>query len=193
MREFIRKNLANFITSFRIPFSLCMIFYPVLSKGYFIFFTLSGLTDVADGIIARKLGIKSEFGAKLDSVSDLVFYIIACAKLVPYLAVNMRRSLWVMLFTVLSLRIFLYIFAFIKYSRFLSHHTYLNKATGVCIFLTIYLIPLLKDKSEIIFFLTGLVGILAVSEEIFIVAISDREESDTHTLIDAISRRRANS
>ena len=98
-----------------------------------------------------------------------------------------------MLFTVLSLRIFLYIFAFIKYSRFLSHHTYLNKATGVCIFLTIYLIPLLKDKSEIIFFLTGLVGILAVSEEIFIVAISDREESDTHTLIDAISRRRANS
>ncbi len=190
MKDFVRKNLANFVTAFRIPFSLMMLFYDVLSPQYFLFFTLAGATDVADGTIARKLGTKSSFGARLDSISDLVFYIIACAKLIPYLVSSMPLALWIMLFAVLALRVALYISAFIRYRCYLSHHTYLNKATGVCIFFTIYLIPLLKDKACIAIAMTILVGFIAVTEEIAIVAISERQESDVHTLIDAVSRRR---
>lgn len=34
------------------------------------------MTDVLDGLIARKFGYVSELGAKLDSIADLVFYSI---------------------------------------------------------------------------------------------------------------------
>lgn len=192
MKDFFRRNLANFITALRIPFSLMMLSFDVFSRGYYLFFSLAGITDVIDGTIARKLGIKSSFGARLDSISDLVFYITACAMMLPYLLSEMRRELWVMLIAVLALRVLLYIFAFIKYRCYLSHHTYLNKATGVCIFFTIYLIPVLKDKAEIAIAMTIAVGILAVAEEIAIVAMTDKQENDVHTLIDVIARRKSN-
>ena len=37
-------------------------------------YTFAGLTDVLDGWLARKTGRASEFGARLDSVADLLFY-----------------------------------------------------------------------------------------------------------------------
>lgn len=191
MRDFIRRNLANFVTALRIPFSLMMVPFDIFSKGYFIFFTLAGITDVVDGTIARKLNIKSVFGSRLDSVSDFVFYIIACAKLSPFLFSNVDLKLWLYLGLILVLRLFCYIFALIKYGCYLSHHTYLNKATSVGMFFTIYTMPLIPSYIGMTIGLTLTIALLAVIEEIFIVALSDKHESDVHTVLDAIARRRA--
>jgi len=191
MRDFIRRNLANFVTALRIPFSLMMVPFDIFSRGYFIFFTLAGITDVVDGAIARKLNTKSVFGSRLDSVSDFLFYLIACAKLVPFLLLHLQRRLWCYMGFVFILRLFCYIFALVRYGCYPSHHTYLNKATGVVTVFTIYTMPLIPDCIGLTAALTLTVALLAAIEEIFIIAIADKHQSDVHTVLDAIARKRA--
>ena len=47
--------------------------------------TISGLTDALDGWLARKLRCESAFGAKLDSVADLLFYAVMIFRILPIL------------------------------------------------------------------------------------------------------------
>lgn len=59
--------IANFVTILRIVFSLIMLFFSVLSPGFYFCYLLAGITDMVDGTIARKPGTESEFGQKLDT------------------------------------------------------------------------------------------------------------------------------
>ena len=67
-------NEADTVTSIRMAASFFLLFLPLKSIWFLVIYTFAGLTDVLDGWIARKTGSASEFGAKLDSVSDLLFY-----------------------------------------------------------------------------------------------------------------------
>lgn len=64
---------------------LCMIL-PLKSIWFLVIYTFAGLTDVLDGWIARKTGSASEFGARLDSVSDLLFYGVILIRFFPVLS-----------------------------------------------------------------------------------------------------------
>ena len=67
------KQLPNSITFLRIPFSIAMLVVPPFSVRFWIFYLSSGLTDMMDGVLARKLHQESAFGAKLNSIADFVF------------------------------------------------------------------------------------------------------------------------
>ena len=68
------KNIPNFITMLRILGTICLFFVEPFTVAFFVIYSLAGITDVLDGFVARRLKATSEFGAKLDSASDLVFY-----------------------------------------------------------------------------------------------------------------------
>ena len=78
-------NTADTITSVRIASSLFLLFLPLGSVGFLVVYTLTGLTDVLDGWLARKTGTASDFGARLDSAADLLFYAILLLRLFPVL------------------------------------------------------------------------------------------------------------
>ena len=81
-----RWNTADTITSVRIVFSLVLPFLTLYSVWFFVVYTITGLTDALDGWIARKTGMDSEFGAKLDSVADLLLYSVLLIRFFPVLA-----------------------------------------------------------------------------------------------------------
>ena len=64
------KQLPNIITFLRIPLSIAMLVVSPFSLFFWIFYLSSGLTDIIDGFLARKLHQESSFGAKLDSIAD---------------------------------------------------------------------------------------------------------------------------
>ena len=81
-----KENIPNLLTLIRfilIPF----IYASVLSKHYLtglIIFTISALTDVLDGYIARKYNLVTDFGKMMDAISDKlltnsVLIILACS------------------------------------------------------------------------------------------------------------------
>ena len=67
------KHIANILTGCRILGSILLLFFPVFSLAFYIIYLLCGFSDMIDGTIARKTNSASEFGAKLDTVADLVF------------------------------------------------------------------------------------------------------------------------
>ena len=78
-------NMADTVTAIRMAASLFLLFFQVQSMRFLVVYTFAGLTDVFDGWIARKLGKESEFGARLDSIADLVFYGVVLVQLFPIL------------------------------------------------------------------------------------------------------------
>ena len=65
--------MANVITGLRILVSAVLLFCPVFSPIFYVLYLIAGLSDMADGIVARKTNSVSEFGSRLDGVADFVF------------------------------------------------------------------------------------------------------------------------
>lgn len=71
------KYIPNILTSIRIisiPF-IIVLFKLNKIEAAIIIATITAITDCFDGFIARKFKVESEFGAKLDAVSDKFFAI----------------------------------------------------------------------------------------------------------------------
>ena len=78
------KHIPNALTIIRfllIPFILFYIFTGNYILA-FIFFTLSGITDIADGCIARKYNLISNFGKLMDPLADKLTQIATLTSLV---------------------------------------------------------------------------------------------------------------
>ena len=65
--------MANVITGLRILVSAVLLFCPVFSPIFYVLYLIAGLSDMVDGVIARKTNSVSEFGSRLDGVADFVF------------------------------------------------------------------------------------------------------------------------
>lgn len=128
------KYLPNCITALRIVGTAALIFTKPMSIWFYIVYCLTGITDVLDGFIARKFKLTSEFGAKLDSIADLLFYTVMGIMIMPVLLETLPLSLWCGVITVIALRLASYITAAIKFKRFASTHSILNKLTGAAVF-----------------------------------------------------------
>ena len=70
--------------------ALFLLFLPLGSVRFLAVYTLAGLTDALDGWLARKTGTASPFGARLDSIADLLFYGILILWLFPVLWKSFR-------------------------------------------------------------------------------------------------------
>ena len=57
--------MANVITGLRILVSAVLVFCPVFSQIFYVLYLIAGLSDMIDGIIARKTNSVSEFGSRL--------------------------------------------------------------------------------------------------------------------------------
>ena len=86
-----------------------------------------------DGTVARKMGSASDFGAKLDTVSDFVFMAVALIKFVPHLHIPVW--LWIWIGVVAMIKLGNAAWGFVRTKNLISPHTVLNKATGLLLFL----------------------------------------------------------
>lgn len=136
-----KLNTADVLTLLRIAGTLALLFLRPLSAGFLWIYALTGLTDVLDGWVARKTKTASEFGARLDSIADLLFYTVMLLRIFPFLWAALPSDIWYAVAGILILRLATYGIAAVKYHRFASLHTYLNKLTGGAVFLIPFLLP----------------------------------------------------
>ena len=135
--------MANAITGLRILTSLALLFCPVFSPAFYALYLIGGLSDMADGIIARKTDSVSEFGSRFDSIADLVFTAVCLMKILP--AVDIPIWLYVWTAAIALIRILNIITGYAVQKRYVAVHTAMNKVTGVLLFLlplTLTIVPL---------------------------------------------------
>ena len=78
------KHIPNILTILRFLF-IPIILYFIFTGNYIlgiVFFTISGITDVLDGFIARKFNFISNFGKLIDPLADKLTQISVLASLV---------------------------------------------------------------------------------------------------------------
>ena len=133
-------TLPNCISILRMVGTLCLLGTAPLSTSFFVIYTLTGVTDVLDGWLARRTGTESALGARLDSIADLLFYAVMLGKLLPALLRRFPAALWYVVGAIVLIRLASYGVAAWKYRTFASLHTYLNKLTGAVVFLLPYVL-----------------------------------------------------
>ena len=160
------KNLPNILSYARIAGTVWLIIMEPLTPLFLTVYTLTGVTDVLDGAIARKYGTTSEKGARLDSIADLMFYTISLARIMPALWRNLPHTIWYAVGALLVVRGLAYLVDAVKNHRFASIHTYLNKATGLLVFGVVYFI---NTKAAVPYCWTVCaVGMIASLQELYL-------------------------
>ena len=122
------KHLANMITITRMVCAAILPFARPFSPLFWSLYAYGGISDLADGPIARALKRQSDFGAKLDSVADAMFFLAVMITVVP--AIAFPTWIWICAIAILCLRVTAYLIGYQKYRAFSALHTYANKATG---------------------------------------------------------------
>ena len=125
--------MANIISASRILISIVLLFFPAFSPAFYILYITAGITDMIDGSVARKTGKVSEFGAKLDSIADIVFVVICLVKLLPVIHIPLWLYVWIGI--IVLIRIVNIVSGFIVQNRFVMLHTVMNKVTGFLLFI----------------------------------------------------------
>lgn len=185
MKRFL--TLPNLFTALRIAGAACLLLIEPLSPAFFMIYTLSGISDVLDGVIARFTHSTTEFGAKLDSAADLLFYFVMMVRIFPTLWERLPRAIWIFVGIVLMLRLASYLTAALKYHRFAALHTYLNKLTGLMVFMTPYFIC--TPVGTFYCFAACTVGCLASAEELTIHIVRNEYRPGVMTIIDLIGEK----
>lgn len=129
-----RAWIPNLITCLRIFGAIILLFLSPLGTSFYIVYSVCGISDVVDGFLARRLGTSGPFGAKLDSVSDLLFYTVFLVRLLPRLRKALPCWIWFAVAAVVFIRLCSYLTAAFRLKEFSARHTILNKISGVLVF-----------------------------------------------------------
>ena len=86
-----------------------------------------------DGWIARKSKNESEIGARLDSIADMIFVVVAMMKVLPVL--NLTNGIVIWIVAIIFIKMENVICSYINDKKIVLPHTIANKITGFVLFI----------------------------------------------------------
>lgn len=113
--------------------SVVLWFVAPLSVSFGIIYLLCGFSDMIDGPIARKTGNATPFGAKLDSIADMLFVAVCLVRLLPVF--NIPTWLWIWIIVIFCIKIINIVSGFVCWKKLVLLHTMANKVSGLLLFL----------------------------------------------------------
>ena len=125
--------MANILTCIRIICSIVLLFCPAFSPAFYVLYVTAGLSDMADGALARKTGTVSEFGSKLDTAADFVLVAVCLIKLIPVIHVPTWLIIWIIVIAVI--KAINLISGYVVRKEMPALHTVMNKVTGILLFM----------------------------------------------------------
>ena len=137
-------NLPNGITLLRILCSLTLLFCMPLSLTFYVLYAAAGLSDIFDGLIARKTNTASKFGAKLDTFADIVFAAVTLIKLLPILELPVWIIIWVGVIALIKLVNIA--IGFVRKHTLTAVHSVINKVTGALVFILPFTLPIINIR-----------------------------------------------
>lgn len=127
------KQIPNLLSVSRIALCLPLLLVDAMTVPFWVLYVIAGTTDILDGFLARRWGIESKFGARLDSFADFVFVLAVGYKLFPWL--KLPATLWVMIGLIALVKTVNAVSAYLVRQRIEFLHTKANKLTGFLLFI----------------------------------------------------------
>ncbi len=132
------KHLPNILTSLRMVGAVALLLCDVVGTTFWVLYTLCGLSDIADGWLARKLKCVTRTGALLDSLADICF--VACCALALLPIIELPRWLWLWAGVIVAIKVMNQLSALVMYGRCYFPHTTANKWAGFLLFIALPII-----------------------------------------------------
>ena len=127
------KRIPNILSASRIMLCLPLLLVDAMTVPFWVLYVIAGTTDMLDGFLARRWGVESKFGARLDSLADFVFVLAVGYKLFPWL--KLPAALWMMTGLIVLVKASNAVSAYIVRHRIEFLHTKANKLTGFLLFI----------------------------------------------------------
>ena len=116
----------------RIALCLPLLMVDAMTLPFWVLYVIAGLTDMLDGFLARRWGVESKFGARLDSMADFVFVLVVGYMLFPWL--KLPTTLWMIISLIVMVKVINAISSFVVKYKIEYLHTKANKLTGFLLF-----------------------------------------------------------
>ena len=176
------RHLPNLLSALRLAAAPVLVALAMTGElGIFTVVLVPALvTDIADGYLARRLGVTSRFGALLDSLADLVLFAAAvfgvwCFHPELLLRHPAAGGLLITCWLVEPL------VALLRYGRISSFHTYASKVAAYLLGFMVAAL-FLWGVPEALFYAAVGAGIAASIEEILLIAVLPQWRSDVRGL-----------
>ena len=129
------KHLPNILSSLRIVGAVALLLCDVVGTTFWALYTLCGISDMADGWLARKMKCVTKTGALLDSLADICFVACLCPLLLPIL--ELPQWLWLWAGVIAAIKVVNQLSALVMYGRCCFPHTTANKWAGFLLFIAV--------------------------------------------------------
>ena len=129
------KCLPNILSSLRMVGAVALLPCNVSSSTFWVLYIVCGISDIADGWLARKLKCVTKTGALLDSLADICFVACCAWKLLPIL--ELPQWLWLWAGVIVAMKVVNQLSALVMYGRCCFPHTLANKVTGFLLFIAV--------------------------------------------------------
>ena len=129
------KHLPNILSSLRMVGAVALLLSNVSSSPFWVIYMVCGISDIADGWLARKLKSVTRTGALLDSLADFCFVACCAWKFLPIL--ELPQWLWLWSGVIVAIKVVNQLSSLVMYGRCCFPHTLANKATGFLLFIAV--------------------------------------------------------
>jgi phosphatidylglycerophosphate synthase len=147
------------------------------------------VSDIFDGVLARRVGVATENLRRADSIVDTIFYLAATVALFNRAPIVLERNaVWLVLLIILELSRLLLERA--KFGRLASYHMWSAKAWGVALWLG-FSEAFLTAQPGLLFRTAVLLGILADLEGLWASIVLSTWRHDVPTVWHAIQAERS--
>jgi len=134
------------------------------------------LTDIFDGIIARKVGVSSEKLRRLDSQTDLIFW-LAIGFATYWLNSEIIKDHWKSISLIFGMEALCYIISFWKFRKETCTHAWLSKLWGLSLLIAFtFLIGF--STANWAFYLCLILGLISHIDVILIILILPKWQFD---------------
>ena len=127
------KHIPNILSETRIALCLPLLLVDAMTVPFWVLYVIAGTTDILDGFLARRWGVESKLGARLDSLADFVFVLTVGYKFFPLL--KLPDTLWMMIGLIALVKTVNAISSYVVKHRIEFLHTKANKLTGLLLFI----------------------------------------------------------
>ena len=129
------KCLPNILSSLRMVGAVALLPCNVSSSTFWVLYIVCGISDMADGWLARKLKCVSKKGALLDSLADICFVACCACRILPML--ELPQWLWLWAGVIVVMKVMNQLSALVMYGRCCFPHTLANKWAGFLLFIAV--------------------------------------------------------
>jgi CDP-diacylglycerol--glycerol-3-phosphate 3-phosphatidyltransferase len=175
------KRLPLLLIAFRFLLAPVMLylgyFYKITYRPLIVVLLIAGLlSDIFDGIIARKQNTSTPTLRRLDSQTDMIFWLSA-GFTAWFIWPDVIRANQQVIYILLGMEVLCYLVSFLRFGKETCSHAYLSKFWGITL-LAAFIDLILNGHAGFLFYFCLIAGIISHLDRIFITLILPNWQHD---------------